>query len=54
MKMATAAIQSELLPTLTQGGHNREYQNPTGGPEVSMKPTNQKGLAEAQLNIKET
>jgi hypothetical protein len=41
MKMATTAIQSAFLPTLTQGGHKREYRNPTGGPEVSMKPTNQ-------------
>ena len=41
MKMATAAIQSEFLPTLTQGGRTREYQNPTGRLEVSMKPTNQ-------------
>ena len=52
--MATAAIQSAFLPTLTQGGHNREYQNPTGGPEVSRKPTNQSGPAETRRNIKET
>ena len=41
MKMATAAIQFTFLPTQTQGGHKRKHQNPTGGPEVSIKPTNQ-------------
>lgn len=41
MKMAIAAIQSEFLPTLTQGGRTRKDQNPTGRLEVSKQPTNQ-------------
>jgi hypothetical protein len=41
MTMATGAVQSTFLPTLTQGVRTREYQNPTGRPEVSTKPTNQ-------------
>jgi hypothetical protein len=39
--MATTAIQSEFLPTLSQGGRTRKHKNPTGRLEVSEKPTNQ-------------
>jgi hypothetical protein len=39
--MGTTAMQSEFLPTLTQGGRTRKHQNPTGRLEVSGQPTNQ-------------